>query len=251
MTTSHLEKCMLQLVHLTFLLPLASGSKKLTLLYLCNDVVQNSKKSAPEYTDYFARVLPKVFEVFRDASPKEKSKVDRVLGIWKERRSFDADLCADLSNYLGSSGNSAAVSKKRKKPHEGAPAEGPKHPVVSALELLQQGAVMDAVISAKAEELFRTFDRVDSMVKRQRAMETMTQHHARLITLINRRTELKQLLLESAKSQQSAIDREIANLATCESYIKRIDPEHSCLHRSSLTVTTTAASFTPQTARVL
>ena len=41
----------------------ASASHKLTLLYVANDVVQNSKKKAPELKVEFAKVLPKVFQL--------------------------------------------------------------------------------------------------------------------------------------------------------------------------------------------
>lgn len=36
--------------------------KKLTLLYLANDVIQNSRKKGPEYMNEFAAVLKQAFE---------------------------------------------------------------------------------------------------------------------------------------------------------------------------------------------
>lgn len=37
--------------------PLAKSSRKLTFLYLANDVIQNSKKKGPEFTKDFEGVL--------------------------------------------------------------------------------------------------------------------------------------------------------------------------------------------------
>ena len=38
----------------------ADSGRKLTLLYVANDVIQNSKKKGPEYRTEFAKVLPRV-----------------------------------------------------------------------------------------------------------------------------------------------------------------------------------------------
>lgn len=40
----------------------ADSSRKLTLLYVANDVIQNSKKKGPEYRTEFVKVLPRVFQ---------------------------------------------------------------------------------------------------------------------------------------------------------------------------------------------
>lgn len=40
----------------------SSLSKKLTLIYLANDVIQNSRKKGPEYMNEFAPVLKQAFE---------------------------------------------------------------------------------------------------------------------------------------------------------------------------------------------
>ena len=41
----------------------APASRKQNLLYLANDVIQNSKRKGMEYKNEFARVLPKVFQL--------------------------------------------------------------------------------------------------------------------------------------------------------------------------------------------
>ena len=45
-----------------FIFP-GDSSRKLTLLYVANDVIQNSKKKGPEYRAEFVKVLPRVFQV--------------------------------------------------------------------------------------------------------------------------------------------------------------------------------------------
>ena len=41
----------------------ANTSRRLTLLYLANDIVQNSRKKGAEYKVEFTRVLPKAFHI--------------------------------------------------------------------------------------------------------------------------------------------------------------------------------------------
>ena len=46
-----------------FSLTVANSSRKLTLLYLANDVIQNSKRKGQEYKLEFTRVLPRAFQL--------------------------------------------------------------------------------------------------------------------------------------------------------------------------------------------
>ena len=53
-------------MHICYFLPnfifSADSGRKLTLLYVANDVIQNSKKKGPEYRTEFVKVLPRVFQ---------------------------------------------------------------------------------------------------------------------------------------------------------------------------------------------
>jgi regulator of Ty1 transposition protein 103 len=40
----------------------AKENKKLTLIYLANDIIQNSKRKGPEYSNEFGIVMPKALE---------------------------------------------------------------------------------------------------------------------------------------------------------------------------------------------
>merc|ERR1711881_93839 len=50
-----------------------SNNRKLTFLYLANDVVQNSRKKAPEFSKEFGAVLTKVFEHLASLKLDEKT----------------------------------------------------------------------------------------------------------------------------------------------------------------------------------
>uniref|UniRef100_V5HF20 Putative regulation of nuclear pre-mrna domain protein n=1 Tax=Ixodes ricinus TaxID=34613 RepID=V5HF20_IXORI len=80
----------------------AKPQRKLTFMYLANDVIQNSKKKGPEFTREFATVLAKAFAHIsvRDTDQKTHAGLRRILSVWKERCVFDAAQISDFGQYL-------------------------------------------------------------------------------------------------------------------------------------------------------
>lgn len=77
-------------------------AKKLTFMYLANDVIQNSKKKGPEYGKEFATVLPKAFSHIGENCKSEKlfGSLGRILNIWEERGVYDPKLISEYRNRL-------------------------------------------------------------------------------------------------------------------------------------------------------
>lgn len=67
-----------------------SSAKRLSLLYLCNDVVQRARrKKKTEFIDEFAASLPSVLKnTYHTLDSSTKPKVDRLLSVWEERSVF-------------------------------------------------------------------------------------------------------------------------------------------------------------------
>lgn len=84
--------------------------KKLTFMYLANDVIQNSKKKGPEYGKEFSNVLPKVFSHIGETCKSEKllGSLGRILNIWKERGVYDSKTIADYRTRLNHEATSSA-----------------------------------------------------------------------------------------------------------------------------------------------
>ncbi|TNM87279.1 regulation of nuclear pre-mRNA domain-containing protein 1B isoform X2 [Takifugu rubripes] len=75
----------------------AKSSRKLTFLYLANDVIQNSKKKGPEFTKDFESVLVDACShVAREGDDGCKKQMERLLNIWKERSLYRADFIQQL-----------------------------------------------------------------------------------------------------------------------------------------------------------
>ncbi|RUS80586.1 hypothetical protein EGW08_011641 [Elysia chlorotica] len=75
----------------------AKLNKRLTFIYLANDVIQNSKKKGPEFSKDFAHILPDAFsQAAKDADDKIKASLGRVINIWKERGVYDKNFIKHL-----------------------------------------------------------------------------------------------------------------------------------------------------------
>lgn len=104
-----------------------AASKKLTFMYLANDVIQNSKKKGPEFGKEYEHVLLKAFKLIGQGSPEEKTihNLNRILTIWAERGVYDEARIREFSGALNQREKSPAVvptkngdEKKRKAPAE-------------------------------------------------------------------------------------------------------------------------------------
>ncbi|GMN33600.1 hypothetical protein TIFTF001_004250 [Ficus carica] len=63
--------------------------QKVPLLYLANDILQNSKRNGNEFVTEFWKVLPKALkDVIQKGDDRGKNVVSRLVGIWEERRVF-------------------------------------------------------------------------------------------------------------------------------------------------------------------
>lgn len=86
----------------------AKTNKKLTFLYLANDILQNCKKKGPEFHKAFGGVLITAFtHVAKHADEQTKKSVLRILQVWQERSVFEADYVNQIRD---------AVNKVLKKP---------------------------------------------------------------------------------------------------------------------------------------
>ncbi|XP_077370645.1 regulation of nuclear pre-mRNA domain-containing protein 1B isoform X1 [Festucalex cinctus] len=94
----------------------AKTSRKLTFLYLANDVIQNSKKKGPEFTKDFETVLiDACSHVASEVDESCKKHMERLLNIWKERSLYRSDFIQQLTLAIEDS-NSPPPTVEEKKP---------------------------------------------------------------------------------------------------------------------------------------
>lgn len=85
------------------LIPASAAKKKLTLMYLANDVIQNSKKKGAEFNQAFSPELAEVYRHLGGATLDEKTErgVTRLLDVWLERAVFTQLQIASYRTALG------------------------------------------------------------------------------------------------------------------------------------------------------
>ncbi|CAK0785770.1 hypothetical protein CVIRNUC_008981 [Coccomyxa viridis] len=63
--------------------------RQITLLYLANDILQNSRRKGPEFVNEFYHVMPRpISHLLKHGDSKVQQKVDRLVAIWDERKVF-------------------------------------------------------------------------------------------------------------------------------------------------------------------
>lgn len=147
----------------------AKESRKLTFMYLANDVIQNSNKKGPEYGKQFGTVLKKAFSHLRTVSDNEKMAkgLNRLLTIWTSRGVYTDAEISDFKSALAKASDEPPAKKvKRSKevekvveveetsPHtpEGDPPE-PEELIKAIQELETNTASADEVVRQKIAQL--------------------------------------------------------------------------------------------------
>ncbi|XP_043074377.1 zinc transporter 4 isoform X2 [Puntigrus tetrazona] len=139
----------------------AQVSRKLTFLYLANDVIQNSKRKGPEFTQDFSPVIVDAFKhVSSEGDESCKKQLGRVLSIWQERAVYENDVLDKLSDVL------QVEKKAKKRPYEeikvndedfasqSSPAEPPQTAeLIRALQELENAASSDAALRQRISAL--------------------------------------------------------------------------------------------------
>jgi regulator of Ty1 transposition protein 103 len=78
------------------------SGKKLTLLYLANDVIQNGKKKGSEFKTEFSKVLPRALQFMSQEKDESfRKSVERVISVWEERKVFEPDTIVRFKSMLG------------------------------------------------------------------------------------------------------------------------------------------------------
>lgn len=83
----------------------APVAKKLPLIYLANDVVQQSRaKRKTEFIDAFGTLLPNALsQAYKEVPESTKKRIAKVVNVWKERRIFPVPVELDVGSSNGSS----------------------------------------------------------------------------------------------------------------------------------------------------
>lgn len=101
----------------------ASLAKLLSLLHLCNDVVQRARrKKKLEFIEEFAKVLPVVLvNCYGALDQQTKTKIDRLISVWSERFVFSPAEIKKLTDAIEASKNSSKAKNIKSEVRNGNP----------------------------------------------------------------------------------------------------------------------------------
>ncbi|XP_040209407.1 regulation of nuclear pre-mRNA domain-containing protein 1A isoform X3 [Rana temporaria] len=194
----------------------AKPSRKLTFLYLANDVIQNSKRKGPEFTKDFAPVIAEAFKhVASETDESCKKHLARVLSIWEERAVYENDVLDHLKTAL------YGEKKNKKRPYEeikvdkddddddddddnaslkSSPEDPPQTTdLIRALQELENAASGDAAVHQRIGSLPIEVQDVSLLNK-------ITDYSGRLAAEIDDRKQLTKMLSDFLQCQKEVLD---------------------------------------------
>jgi regulator of Ty1 transposition protein 103 len=82
----------------------SSANRKLVLIYLANDVVQQSKaRRKDEFPRQFAGIIAEAMEIaYRGTTADIQGKIRRVLSVWRDRSIFEPAILGEIDQRLDS-----------------------------------------------------------------------------------------------------------------------------------------------------
>ncbi|XP_074878337.1 regulation of nuclear pre-mRNA domain-containing protein 1B isoform X1 [Buteo buteo] len=219
----------------------AKSSRKLTFLYLANDVIQNSKRKGPEFTREFESVLVDAFShVAREADEGCKKPLERLLNIWQERSVYGSEFIQQLKLSMEDSNSPQTKVAEEKKslkrtfqqiqeeedddypgsysPQD--PSAGPllTEDLIKALQDLENAASGDATVRQKIASLPQEVQDVSLLEKitdkeaAERLSKTvdeacllLAEYNGRLAAELEDRRQLARMLIEYTQNQKDVL----------------------------------------------
>ncbi|TVU50694.1 hypothetical protein EJB05_02074, partial [Eragrostis curvula] len=139
----------------------ANSNKKVSYLYLSNDILQNSKRKGGEYVNEFWRVLPKALKyVYENGEEEGKKVVARLIGIWEERKVFGTRIESLKDDILGDSIPTLYSNGKNSDPasNPSSNSKSARKDSSTIIKKLTVGGMPEKIVSAYQSVLDKHFD---------------------------------------------------------------------------------------------
>ncbi|KAL0842859.1 hypothetical protein Bca101_016104 [Brassica carinata] len=123
-------------------------SQKVPLLYLANDILQNSKRQGNEFVQEFWNVLPKaVKDIVSQGDDRGKGVVSRLVKIWEERRVFGSR-SKNLRDVMLGEDCPLPLDVSKKRPRGSKSSKRDRDSKSSRTQKLSSGGVAEKIASA-------------------------------------------------------------------------------------------------------
>jgi regulator of Ty1 transposition protein 103 len=209
---------------------LAPNNKKIPLIYLANEVVQQSRaRRKDEFITAFATVLPNSLEqVYTEATVDSKNKIKRVVQVWGQRQVFPKDVLEDIDSRI-------SESKRPRKGSGGTLSLGPFSgipPQLLTLSSLQKteadsAATAESAVTAVSAEYAELFDSDalpappvyagkltklhGNLTNTSLSLKSLVTNRRGLVDELRRLVKVNETALTKAQSQMSDIEQKLAH----------------------------------------
>ncbi|NP_001086593.1 regulation of nuclear pre-mRNA domain containing 1B L homeolog [Xenopus laevis] len=235
----------------------AKASRKLTFLYLANDVIQNSKRKGPEFTREFEKALLDAFShVSGEAEDGCRMPLERLLHIWQERNVYSSDFIQQLRLAIENddSPREAPVNEEKSLkrtfqqiqeedddyPGSYSPQETSTGPLltedlIKALQDLENAASGDAAVRQKIASLPQEVQDVSLLEKitdkeaAERLSKTvdeacllLAEYNGRLAAELDDRKQLAKMLMEYTQTQKEVLSNKEKKLEEYKQKLARV-----------------------------
>lgn len=181
--------------------------RKITFIYLANDILQNSRKRGAEFMKEFLAVLPDAIEnTSRHADTKMRFTLERILNIWKDRKIYPDETIDELKVILHSQPkceDSSPNDHNEKAPSKVASV------TKSKITITQKDPASDAKKSEEAVKLDES-----SLKKESRKRKIPEKKADAKIDSTSSAAHLVELSTKRKKSLREEIAKELANSGT-------------------------------------
>ncbi|XP_053574556.1 regulation of nuclear pre-mRNA domain-containing protein 1B isoform X2 [Bombina bombina] len=227
----------------------AKSSRKLTFLYLANDVIQNSKRKGPEFTREFESVLLDAFtHVSSEADDGCRKPLERLLHIWQERSVYSSEFIQQIRMAIDNEDSprepQVTEEKTLKRSFQQIQEEDDDYPgsysprdpstgpllaedLIKALQDLENAASGDAAVRQKIASLPQEVQDVSLLEKitdkeaAERLSKTvdeacllLAEYNGRLAAELDDRRQLARMLMDYTQTQKEALTNKEKRLET-------------------------------------
>lgn len=240
--------------------------QKLPMMYLANDLVQNSRKKYPEVSKEFGTVMKAVFVHLAalEFDSKTQQSVNRLVNIWRERQSFEKKVLSDiLAAWEARSGKIDSTNEKRdsksckedsesvRKKHKSSPQHEQSNGKIYSMEE-SEACMLEALQDLKSasdpealEELLSSFPDLSSIINAEEELSE-AETHAKLEQVstvesqllqqrkviseeIEKRKQLERIMSQFIVAQRKLIDKKKERLKRCDSKLQSVEEAKSQL----------------------
>mmetsp|Transcript_4479 Transcript_4479/g.8003 ORF Transcript_4479/g.8003 Transcript_4479/m.8003 type:complete len:250 (-) Transcript_4479:635-1384(-) len=134
--------------------------RRLALLFVCNDIIQKARKTAPQFAEFWKPILPGCMKQIYETRKSENVKqVRKMLKIWRDRKVFDSIFTRKAMTLIGLDLSQSRKRRRSSKPSTpGLPGARSvrklNHPIVRKLATLESEEPVDSALASKVAELF-------------------------------------------------------------------------------------------------